>query len=872
MGNLFDSNSYDNNSILSTISKFPGGFLVYTNDEDRKITYFNEKVIEILEYSGMDEFLKACRGSFNNIPFHRDLEIVNDDIQSQLLKERDYFDHINFRVRTGKGNIIFVEAIGAIEKDAAGNDVVCLFLINSSARYLMFDNDHLTGLLSMKRFLDITKREMDMNNSHINVHKKDYKFIYFDIRKFKLFNVKYGIEAGNRILKIIAGILSYVFVNDFVSRFSDDHFVIFTDKEDMEACIKDVHKQCGDISLEPKLELKAGICRLNDFADTDGNVFKTSISDPAIACDYAKMACDRIKNISDIYFMVYSPEIQKELSTMKYTSDNIDAAIENGYIKVYYQPVIRTISGNLCGLEALARWDDPKYGLLSPAMFIPALEESNQIYKLDSFIVSEICRRYRYEVDHGRDTVPVSFNLSKLDFLACDIFNVVEAAVEKYQVPRDMLHVEITESIFINDRIFFDSELKRFHDHGYQVWMDDFGSGYSSLNVLKDYKFDELKIDMEFLSSFTKVSQDIIKSTVEMAKRISMQTLAEGVETLEQFNFLKNIGCEKTQGYYFGKPLPYEETMANMKKKGIAIENTKWRHYFDKIGGQNIISDSSLAIFEFNGNDFRFLFVNEAYMDVLKAAGTESIEKVYKNMNSKDSPLYRLFRKFVAGEFKDGEIKDITYPAGESFLNARVSLIARCENYSSYRVTITDISQNELRTERQKIDDTLRTMYLMLDHLFVMDISDDSIISVDTTESSLDGSADKDAKHGEAEATQKIRGVKDYLRNEIENIHPLDRDRFLEFTDPATIYKRIENNSKSFITDYFLQKNETGNYAFYLYVFMMVPKTEGRKYIGYTKLTEAEKMTGYLGLTIHDDNDFEKAYESLKEFREKNNK
>lgn len=294
--------------------------------------------------------------------------------------------------------------------------------------------------------------------------------------------------------------------------------------------------------------------------------------DIGTSSDYAKLACKAVKNDINKTYKYFTSKLKKYSDMQKYVINNIDTAIKEEYIKVFYQPVIKTSKGKLCGFEALARWIDPKYGMLSPDNFVGALEDSHQIYKLDSYMIKQICMKLKERLDNNKKVVPVSFNLSRLDFLNCDIFSIVNGIVSEYEIPKDYINIEITESIVASDPVVY-SEIRRFRQAGYAVWMDDFGSGYSSLNSLKDYEFDELKIDMDFLSSFTEKSKSIITCTVEMAKRIGIETLAEGVETDEQYTFLKNIGCEKVQGYLFGKPLPDDECLDNLVKKGI-IEET----------------------------------------------------------------------------------------------------------------------------------------------------------------------------------------------------------------------------------------------------------------------------------------------------------
>ena len=254
-----------------------------------------------------------------------------------------------------------------------------------------------------------------------------------------------------------------------------------------------------------------------------------------------------------------------------YLIAHIDEAVEKEYIKVYYQPVIDIRTNKLYSFEALARWDDPEHGFLPPFDFIGILEEAHLIHKLDTFMLKKVCEKYRKETDLGHKCVPISFNLSRLDFKLCNIYKEVVRLTDEYQVPHEMLHIEITESVLDDDDGFIKSQIERFQRDHFEVWMDDFGSGFSSLNVLKDYEFNYIKIDMIFLRNFTKKSQMIIQSIVDMAKRLNAGTLTEGVETQEHLDFLKEIGCDLVQGYYFSKPLPYEEVMKVLGEKGIGM-------------------------------------------------------------------------------------------------------------------------------------------------------------------------------------------------------------------------------------------------------------------------------------------------------------
>ena len=308
-----------------------------------------------------------------------------------------------------------------------------------------------------------------------------------------------------------------------------------------------------------------------------------------------------------------SDNSQERKKIADYVFANIEKALENGWVKVYYQPVVRALTGQLCGAESLARWIDPEMGFLSPDKFIGALEESRQIHKLDCWIVKKVCSDISERIHNGLDAVPVSINFSRLDLETTDMLKVLEDAVDEYDIPRDYIHVEITESMIVSDAELMSGMIERFRSTGYEVWMDDFGSGYSSLTVLKDYHFDTLKLDMSFLRSFDDNSKAIITSTVIMAKDIDVMTLAEGVENIEQVEFLKNIGCGRLQGYYYGKPMPIDDFFDHIKEFGIEIEKRQWRHFYDVASFHARRTDEPLAILEDNNGVFRTLFMNEVY-------------------------------------------------------------------------------------------------------------------------------------------------------------------------------------------------------------------------------------------------------------------
>ena len=507
--------------------------------------------------------------------------------------------------------------------------------------------------------------------------------VFFDVVGMKLYNNANGYDKGNEFLILFAAFLKKQFSDNLVCRIANDHFIVVAGTENLEERLNEIRRDVKATVSKISMDINVGICKIGEGE---------SILE---ACEKAKIACKVQKESSDNFIRYYDEDLRKALILQNYVVNHIDEAIKNGYIKVYYQPVVRTITESFCGMEALARWIDPQYGFLNPAAFIGALEESRQIHKLDSHVIQVVCKELREELDRGNPIVPVSFNLSRLDFIGCDIFEVVERALETYRIEREYIRVEITESIMASNA-YVRSEIERFRLAGYEVWIDDFGSGYSSLNTLKDYKFDELKIDMVFLSNFNEASRTIIRSTVRMAKNLGLKTLAEGVETKEQMEFLKGIGCEKVQGYFYGKPLPLKDTLDHMASIGMHVENRKTRHVYSRLGKLDYLVDSPKAIVSFENAAFKFLFVNQQFEEQLQSLGYENFKDVEQDCNDLQNPLYQKLCKAECIAYKAPQ--QTTYATHGTYVFLSTRLIADINDCHIYDLSFRNTHVSAVET------------------------------------------------------------------------------------------------------------------------------------------------------------------------------
>ncbi|MEG0374524.1 MAG: EAL domain-containing protein, partial [Raoultibacter sp.] len=413
---------------------------------------------------------------------------------------------------------------------------------------LLRDRDSLTGLYQPEAFF----REA---STLINKHPDElFEILCLDIKDSRLFSEWYGRDAGNKLLKTIARRLKEINRDhpSVAGYFGGDGFALLLPQD------TGVETQLNEAIQAPSLEYKEsvgffpimGVCRLKDDELSLRSVY-----------DRAVLARNSIKeNLSDRIAWY------EEGATRKHEEDvrlllEIQRALENNEFVVYMQPQCDIKSGRIVGAEALVRWNHPDRGVVLPDTFIPVLEENGFIVNLDRYIWESVCRQLRSWLNKGIQPVPISINISQADMYSVDVVNVLNDLIERHDLDRALLKLEITESAFVGGSNIakMAEDLKR---SGMTILMDDFGSGYSSLNVLKDLDVDILKIDMGFLSwSEDRASrgESILESVLHMTTLLDLKVIAEGVETREQIDFLADIGCNYAQGYYFYRPMPVED-------------------------------------------------------------------------------------------------------------------------------------------------------------------------------------------------------------------------------------------------------------------------------------------------------------------------
>ncbi len=446
--------------------------------------------------------------------------------------------------------------------------------------------DLLTGLPGMTYFFELSEER----RLTLRQEGKQPAFLFLDLSGMKFYNQNHGFAEGDRLLQRFARVLIKEFGERSCSRLGSDHFAVLTHEDGLDQRLQ---RLFGAWEAEGAQEGhdETPAVRVGVYMD-DGQ------ADVSACCDRAKAARDTIRTSYVSSVRRFDSSMLEGSETQRYIVSHLDQALREGWVQVYYQPIVRAVNGRVCDEEALARWNDPERGFLSPADFIPALENANIVYKLDLYVLDEILKKIRVLEEAGLYVVSHSVNLSRADFDACDMVEEFRRRVDAAGVSRDKITVEITESMVGRDFEFMKTQVERFQQLGFAVWMDDFGAGYSSLDILQSIQFDLLKFDMSFMRRLDQGNQGkiVLTELMRMATCLGFDTVCEGVETQEQVFFLREIGCSKLQGYYYTPPISLTQLLERYER-GIQIgfENPQETAYFETIGRLNLYDLSVIA-------------------------------------------------------------------------------------------------------------------------------------------------------------------------------------------------------------------------------------------------------------------------------------
>ncbi len=428
--------------------------------------------------------------------------------------------------------------------------VLIMLVIKYQLLYKQYGRDDVTGGKNKKEFERIARDLLRGDGNFV--------IVYANIDRFKLINESYGSDVGDMILREIHKTIDEELRWDEVSgRIMADNFGILMRFHSL-----------------PKLDQRLYRIskQLSELTDEQGNsygiilyfgvyIIEEKQNDISSMLEHANLARKKISPSHLVPMGVYDVKESQRLGRDKALEMKMHKALEQGHFVPFLQPKYELEGESIAGAEALVRWIDPEEGMIYPNEFIPLFEANGFIVELDLYMFEMVCKLVERWYKEGRRIIPISVNLSRSHFEIPNFFDYYEYVLKKYEIPPKSIEIELTESLFYNDMESLSVLVNKIHKAGLSCSIDDFGSGYSSLNMLKDVKVDALKLDRVFFESGDndERGKDIIQSVIQLAQALDLHTISEGVEERKQVEFLKEMHCDLIQGYVFAKPMPIPE-------------------------------------------------------------------------------------------------------------------------------------------------------------------------------------------------------------------------------------------------------------------------------------------------------------------------
>ena len=389
---------------------------------------------------------------------------------------------------------------------------------------------------------------------------KRYAVLHMRMRKYRSFCTCFGVQEGETLIeKLYCTAKKKLKRNELIAYHENAEFGIlltYTDRAQLSSRIEMLEKELSTVLPNMKLYFGIGVCEV-----------KPGERDVETLYNNALIACDLLGEEAELQIAFFDEEMNKQKMWERKVEDEMERALTNKEFKVYLQPKISAKQEILAGAEALVRWIHPVDGFIPPNRFIPIFEQNGFILKLDDYMLEEVARIQAQWISEGRRIVPISVNVSRAHFTREDLAEHICKIVDKYKVPHDVIELELTESAFFDDKKVLLGTVQKLRNFGFIVSMDDFGAGYSSLNSLKELQIDVLKIDADFFrgENVEERGMLIVSEVIDLAKKLNMKIVAEGIESREQVDFLIEQECDLIQGYFFAKPMAIEEFVEKYK-------------------------------------------------------------------------------------------------------------------------------------------------------------------------------------------------------------------------------------------------------------------------------------------------------------------
>lgn len=615
----------------------PGGIIYAERDVYGKfrVKVVNKGMAEMLEYSNTDSLMEELAKDTSAGVSEIDVSAIRKKLDKSLESGVTLKHSFNCISKTGRLLWLMLTAKPVMKPDGT----LCLFAfvtnitkekqIEEELRITAY-YDPLTNLFNRSAFLKSVRAVLDENPL------SDYSLMILNISGFKTINDLFGRDAGDVVLKTVAATLRECLgTSGIIGRFFADRFCMMVPYSE-----RAVHPQTVLEALQAassklpqisnELQYYLGVYRITDKSVAVGDM-----------ADRASIACRSITGSYSEHIAYYDEAMRLQLLEEQEIIDQSRKALRNKEFVLHYQPVYGMKKQKFVSAEALVRWNHPTKGMIMPNKFIPVFEKNGFIAELDLYVLEQVCIYQKKRIAQGLEPFPISVNISRMSLYNPRLYELISSLAERYGIDTNYVRVEITESAYNDNPTQLLDTVRRLRENNYLVLMDDFGSGYSSLNTLKDIPIDILKLDMKFMQGFETNDKvgTIVTAIARMSKWIDVPMLAEGVETREQYEFLLSIGCSYIQGYYFSKPIPEEEFTEVISREGepemLDVNpseklNIGEPNINEMLGSNLLVSKffssvfGGLGIYELINNRLELIRANDGYYNIMGHSEKES--------------------------------------------------------------------------------------------------------------------------------------------------------------------------------------------------------------------------------------------------------
>ncbi|MBO5372405.1 MAG: EAL domain-containing protein [Lachnospiraceae bacterium] len=555
MCSILENRGLFESSVVNTV---PGGIIVCEIAEGKtKLLNYNRKAAEMIGYT-LEEAEAKKITEIDQFIIEKDRYRVMEEVEKGLYKGSISCEfQINHRDGTHPWVYFHAERV----REIANHLIYAAVLVDMTrakeaeleakkhaahSQYI-YEHDALTGLYRKETF---EKKTEELLKKYPD---EDFVIVKWDAEHFKLINELSGYEIGNQVLMNAAKLLmNFVRRRGVAGRIGADQFISCYPLRnlDMQRSLRKVQEMLEGMHLGYEVKVNAGIYVIQD---------KNEPVD--FMCDKAALALSSIEGKYMESYAYYGKKMMNNMMREQEIKNVMREALENEQFKVYVQPKFDVTTGKVVGGEALVRWERPGHGFVKPEEFIPFFEQSGFISSMDRYIWKKVAGYLDDCVRQGKKVLPISVNASRIDFYRDNLYEHFIDLLKEYNLASKYLELEVTESAYATDEDIIYTTLEQLQDAGVTILIDDFGSGYSSFNMMKEAPVDVLKLDMVFLKDIDKNGRGktIVKHMVQLANELMIPVIAEGVETKEHVELLQEIGCDYAQGYYFSRPIPIEE-------------------------------------------------------------------------------------------------------------------------------------------------------------------------------------------------------------------------------------------------------------------------------------------------------------------------